>query len=72
MVVRIMNVEKKKKLLKITKSISFLAPSGLGVLAFFIIPFLVIVYYSIIDNPIQTNFVGVKNYVQLAHNQAFL
>ena len=67
-----MNVEKKKKLLKITKSISFLAPSGLGVLAFFIIPFLVIVYYSIIDNPIQTNFVGVKNYVQLAHNQAFL
>ncbi len=72
MVVRIMNVEKKKKLLKITKSISFLAPSGLGVLVFFIIPFLVIVYYSIIDNPIQTNFVGVKNYVQLAHNQAFL
>lgn len=72
MVVRIMNVEKKKKLLKITKSISFLGPSGLGVLAFFIIPFLVIVYYSIIDNPIQTNFVGVKNYVQLAHNQAFL
>ena len=70
--VRIMNVEKQKTLLKITKSISFLAPSGLGVLAFFIIPFLVIVYYSIIDNPIQTNFVGVKNYVQLAHNQAFL
>lgn len=39
---------------------------------FFILPFFVILYYSVIDNPIQHNFVWFKNFVALFKNSAFL
>lgn len=52
-------------------SAAFLAPSFLGVLVFFLIPFGVVVYYSVIDNPIQKNFVMFENFVLLFQNKAF-
>ncbi len=50
----------------------FIAPSFLGVLAFFILPFLVVIYYSLVDNPINGSFVLFKNYSSILHNAAFM
>lgn len=52
-------------------SIVFLSPSVLGVLLFFIIPFLVVIYYSVVDNPISHNFVFLDNYIDVIENSAF-
>ena len=49
----------------------FIAPSFLGVLVFFLIPFLVVVFYSTVDNPISNNFVGLKNFQLVMENAAF-
>lgn len=49
----------------------FIAPSFLGVLVFFLVPFIVVVFYSMVDNPISTNFVGLKNFSQVIKNAAF-
>ncbi|SEF51113.1 multiple sugar transport system permease protein [Butyrivibrio sp. Su6] len=49
----------------------FLAPSLLGVMLFFVAPFGVVIYYSLINNPIQKNFVGFANYINVWNNGAF-
>jgi len=49
----------------------WLAPSFLGVLAFYIAPFFIVIYYSIIDSPLQGNFVGFDNFIRLFQNDAF-
>lgn len=49
----------------------FLAPSFLGVLIFFVIPFLVVVYYSMIDNPLHGEFVFLDNFRNVLANGAF-
>ena len=49
----------------------FLAPSLIGVLVFFIIPFFVVMYYSVIDTTTAGNFVGLDNFVKLFDNNAF-
>jgi len=49
----------------------WLTPSFLGVSVFYILPFFVIVYYSMIDNVIHRNFVFFDNFVTLFQNQAF-
>ena len=49
----------------------FIAPSFLGVSLFFIIPFVVIIYYSLIDNPINGEFVFLNNYVNVINNDSF-
>lgn len=49
----------------------FIAPSFFGVLAFFIVPFLVVMYYSVVDNPISGNFVLFDNFVSVVQNGAF-
>lgn len=49
----------------------FIAPSFLGVLMFFILPFMVVIYYSLIDNPISGNFVLFDNFVNIVGNSAF-
>ena len=54
----------------ITSSL-FLAPSLIGVLIFFIVPFFVVIYYSFIDNPVQKNFVFLENFIALFQNRAF-
>ena len=53
------------------KSGLFIAPSFLGVMAFFLIPFCVIIYYSLLDNPISANYVGFENFKNVAENEAF-
>ncbi len=47
-------------------------PSILGVLVFFLIPFGVVMYYSVLDNPIFANFVGIDNFLSLFRNSAFI
>ena len=49
----------------------FLLPSLLGVLMFFVAPFGVVIYYSLINNPIQKEFVGFANYANVWNNAAF-
>lgn len=49
----------------------FIAPSFLGVLAFFFLPFLVVIFYSLVDNPISMNFVFLDNFVSVIKNAAF-
>jgi multiple sugar transport system permease protein len=51
---------------------TFLSPSIIGVLFFFILPFFVVVYYSVIDNPINHEFVFFDNFKSIIHNEAFL
>jgi multiple sugar transport system permease protein len=50
---------------------AFLAPSILGVLLFFVLPFFVVIYYSFVDNPITHRFVGMDNYKNVITNMAF-
>lgn len=50
---------------------AFIAPSFLGVLAFFILPFMVVIYYSLVDNPISGNFVFFENFKTIIANSAF-
>ena len=54
------------------RSLCFLSPSLLGVAVFFIVPFGVVVYYSLIDGVGTRNFVGLNNFINLTRNSAFL
>ncbi len=69
-------MEKGKKtrdrLKDIGKSLCFLSPSLLGVAVFFIVPFGVVVYYSLIDGVGSRNFVFLDNFIKLFKNSAFL
>ena len=49
----------------------FLLPSFLGVSVFFLVPFLVVVSYSVQDNPVTKNYVGIQNFVKILGNDAF-
>ena len=53
------------------KSALFLAPSMIGVALFFVLPFLVVIFYSVVNNPIQHKFVFLKNFVNVWNNAAF-
>jgi len=50
---------------------AFIAPSFIGVMTFFIIPFMVVIYYSLVDNPISGNFVFLDNFKSIIQNSAF-
>ena len=52
-------------------SLCFLLPSLLGVGVFFILPFGVVVYYSMIDGVSSKNFVFLENFTRLFENAAF-
>ena len=52
-------------------SLCFLSPSLLGVGVFFILPFGVVVYYSLIDGVGSKQFVGLQNFIKLFGNSAF-
>ena len=54
------------------KSMCFLSPSLLGVGVFFVVPFGVVVYYSLIDGVSSRNFVFLDNFVKLFKNSAFI
>lgn len=49
----------------------FLVPSVLLVALFYLIPFVVVFVYSVEDNPITKNFVGIQNYIRILQNEAF-
>ena len=55
----------KEKTKDFLRSLCFLFPSLLGVGLFFILPFGVVVYYSLIDGVGSRNFVGLSNFIKL-------
>ena len=70
-----MDRKKEKKRIKrqdTLLSLCFLSPSLIGVGVFFILPFCVVVYYSVIDGVLSKNFVFLENFIKLFHNSAFL
>lgn len=61
----------RNKLLTKLKNSLFLTPSLLGVLTFFIVPFFVVIYYAVVDNPVNHEFVGTDNIKNILQNDAF-
>lgn len=53
-------------------AIIFLAPSIAGFLLFFLLPFLVGIYYSLVDSTVSARFVGLANYTGLLKNPVFI
>ena len=53
------------------RSLCFLFPSLLGVGVFFILPFGVVAYYSLIDGGASRNFAGLENFRKLLQNSVF-
>ena len=52
-------------------SAAFLGPSVTGVAVFFIVPFLVVVYYSVIRSPLNPEFVFLDNFKAVLGNSSF-
>lgn len=48
-----------------------MAPSLIGVAVFYIVPFLVVVYYSMIRSPLNPEFVGLENFKSVLSNSVF-
>ena len=62
---------RKKRRADFLRSLCFLMPSLLGVGVFFILPFGVVVYYSMIDGVASRKFVALENFRKLFQNSAF-
>ncbi len=61
-----------KSIAKVKKiSALFLTPSFFGVVTFFLLPFLVVIYYAFVDNPISHEFVFFDNFINVFSNHAF-
>lgn len=63
--------ERTAKRMDLLRSMGFLGPSLLGVIVFFVLPFIVVIYYSLVDGSSNANFVGLKNFISLFQNGAF-
>jgi multiple sugar transport system permease protein len=50
----------------------FLLPGLLGFLIFYIWPFFISLGYAFLDKPVNGSFVGMKNFLELLQNQAYL
>ena len=61
----------KARLREMRRTRWFFMPSLIGVSVFFLVPFLVVIYYSMVDNPVAGNFVGLSNFIALLKNMAF-
>ena len=61
----------KARLREMRRTRWFFMPSLVGVSVFFLVPFLVVIYYSLVDNPVSGNFVGLSNFIALLRNMAF-
>lgn len=57
--------------MKRKKSLLFLIPSFAGVLLFYVLPFLYLVYVSFVNGTHSRSFAGVQNYIDLFSNEAF-
>lgn len=67
-----LSIREKKKLRKERLlSLSYISPSLLGVLVFFVVPFFVVIYYAFVNNPVQREFVFFENFVKLFQNYSF-
>lgn len=53
------------------KSLLFLCPSFMGVALFFLLPFTVVGFYSVVNNPVQHKFVFLDNYVNVWNSSSF-
>ena len=49
----------------------FLLPSFMGLLIFYVIPFLMSFYYALIDNMSNKSFVGLRNFISIIGNDVF-
>lgn len=71
-----MGQDKKKKENGKRFSVSFpvtaLGISLAGFALFYLLPFLVSARYAFVDNPVQKNFVGMKNFTELFQNEFFM
>ena len=68
------NIAIKKNKINIKRRLGgdlFLIPSLIGVCVFMVIPFIVVIYYAMIDNPIRKNFVWFENFAKILDNMAF-
>lgn len=54
-----------------TKCILCLVPSLVGLLLFYIFPYLRVLYYSLINNQFKKDFVGLQNYIEAIQNEYF-
>lgn len=50
----------------------FILPSFIGIMAFYIVPFLLSLYFAVIDNMMNKEWVGLKNFKLLFENELFL
>lgn len=55
-----------------TKCKLCLLPSLIETAVFFVVPYLRVLYYSLIDNQFRRNFVGLDNYIKTLSNEYFL
>lgn len=53
------------------KTSLFILPGFIGVAVFFLLPFFIVIYYSMIDNPISADFVWFDNFIALLNNGSF-
>ena len=65
------NRHRNRALRELGVSLAFLSPSLLGVLVFFVLPFFVVIYYALVNNPVLHEFVGLDNFRNLLGNSAF-
>lgn len=49
----------------------FIGPSLVGLLIFYIIPFIWMIFFSFLDNPINKRFIGFANYIDLINNDIY-
>ena len=56
---------------QLMRSWLFVAPSLIGVTLFFGAPFLVVIWYSMVNNPVQHRFVGLQNFIRVSSNEAY-
>lgn len=68
---KVISDKKKPSLRWNTKCILCLVPSLFGLLLFYIVPYLRVLYYSLINNQFKKNFVGFQNYIETMQNKYF-
>lgn len=49
----------------------FLAPSAVGFALFYLVPFILGVFYSFVDSPVDRHFAGLDNYRELLMSESF-
>ena len=59
------------RLRDVMHSVAFLTPSVTGVVVFSILPFLVVVYYSVIRSPMNPDFIFLDNFIAVINNASF-